>query len=98
MLTQMETSGTMAMWQRRDDWVGTQVEDHFVMIHLESGRYVALNDTAAEAWRALEEPRDDAALAGALMAKFDVDAATCEQSVPALLDRMRALDLINEVG
>lgn len=88
----------MTMYQRRDDWVGTQVEDHFVMIHLDSGRYIALNDTAVEAWQLLEEPRDRDALITALTERFDVDQEKCGQSVDKLIERMRALDLVSEVA
>ena len=84
----------MKSWKRRDDWVGTQVEDHLVMINVESGRYVALNDTAAEAWRLLEEPRDQEALVTALTGTFNIDREACAQSVSELMERMRSLELI----
>lgn len=88
----------MKRWKRRDDWVGTQVEDHFVMINVESGRYIALNDTAAEAWHLLEEPSDQATIAAAMTRVFDVDTQTSEQSVSSLMDRMYSLELIEEVA
>lgn len=88
----------MTMYQRRDDWVGTQVEDHFVMIHLDSGRYIALNDTAAETWQLLEKPRDRDSLVAALTERFDVDQEQCARSLDKLIDRMRALELVNEVA
>jgi len=88
----------MKSWKRRDDWVGTQVEDHLVMINVESGRYVALNDTAAEAWRLLEEPKDQEALVTALTGTFNIDRETCAQSVTDLMERMRSLDLIEDAA
>jgi hypothetical protein len=88
----------MKSWKRRDDWVGTQVEDHLVMINVESGRYVALNDTAAEAWRLLEEPQDQEALVTALTGTFNIDRETCTQSVTDLMERMRSLDLIEDAA
>lgn len=88
----------MTMYQRRDDWVGTQVEDQFVMIHLDSGRYIALNDSAAQAWLLLEQPRDRASLVAELTRVFDVDEDKCGASVDRLMERMRALDLVSEVA
>ena len=37
---------TNQLWQRRDTWVGTQVEDQLVMINIDAGDYVALNGSA----------------------------------------------------
>lgn len=88
----------MKSWKRRDDWVGTQVEDHLVMINVESGRYIALNDTAAEAWHLLEVPRDHEALVSALTGTFNIDRETCTRSVSELIDRMRSLDLIEDAA
>lgn len=88
----------MTVWRRRDDWVGAQIEDSFVMINVESGRYVSLNESAADAWEALEQPRDEAALVDALVARYDVDPAACAASVARLLERMQGLELIAAEG
>lgn len=88
----------MTKWQQRADWVGSQVEDQYVMINIESGRYMALNDTATEAWRLLATPQDAEALTVALMDKFDVDRATCERSVATLLDTMSKSELVQAVN
>lgn len=86
------------MWQRNEDWVGTQVEDQFVMIHLEDGRYVALNETAAEAWRILEEPRDEQAIVAELTRQFDIDPQQCRESVDAMLDHMQTMELVTKTA
>jgi Coenzyme PQQ synthesis protein D (PqqD) len=84
----------MAKWIRRSDWVGTQIEDRFVMIHIESGRYVALNETASEAWRVLETAQDSESLTSALMEKFEVEEAHCAKSVAQLTETMSKLEMI----
>ena len=88
----------MANWKRREDWVGTEVEDHLVMLHLDTGRYVALNDTAAEVWRLLETPRDEPWLAGALTELFEVEPVRCRESVTRLMAQMAALELVEQVA
>ena len=82
-------------WKRRDDWVGTEVEGQLVMINVDSGRYVSLNASAAEAWRLLEQPLDRNQMVDGMTATFAVDRGTCERSVTDLIDRMRSLDLID---
>lgn len=88
----------MTTWKRLDEWVGTQVEDQFVMIHLESGRYVALNESAAETWNTLEAPTDSEGIVAALTAKFEVDEATCRATLGPLLEQMHGLGLIAPVA
>ena len=34
------------LWARSDDWVGSEIDDSFVMVNIDSGKYVALNATA----------------------------------------------------
>jgi hypothetical protein len=84
----------MTKWVQCSDWVGTQIEDKFVMLHIELGHYVALNETASEAWRLLETPQDAQSLAAGLIAKFDVDEVTCVNSVTTLTRKMTELGMI----
>lgn len=81
------------MWQRSADWVGTEVEDSFVMINLDTGTYLTLNRTASAVWTALETPQTQAAIEAALTARFDVAADACSQAVTTLLDQMRELKI-----
>jgi len=84
----------MMMWERSGEWIGSQIDDQYVMIHLDTGRYVALNRTASEAWHALETPlsRDD--LVTFFTARFNIDGEACVDSVDAMLDKMSKLELI----
>jgi len=80
-------------WQRDDGWVGSEIEDSFVMVNIDSGKYVALNSSASTVWNALSEPRSEDELAAALMARFTVDAATCRASLAGLLGQMQSLNM-----
>lgn len=84
----------MTTWQRREDWFGAQVEDRFVMISLETGSDVALNETAAVMWELLAEPRDEPALVDSLVEKFAVERNAGASSVAAMLSQMTQNDLI----
>lgn len=81
------------MWQRDDDWVGSEIEDSFVMVNIDTGKYVALNSTASAVWDALEEPRTQAGIEAHLRERFAVDEAACRASVTRLLGEMRELRL-----
>ena len=81
-------------WRRNDNWLGSEVEDSFVMVDIETGNYVALNVSAAAAWEALASPRTEAEVVQELRARFDVPADICTASTGALLGRMQGLGLV----
>jgi hypothetical protein len=84
-------SGTI--WQRSDQWIGTEVEDSFVMVNIETGKYVSLNATANAVWKALETDRDEDELCDVLTGEFDIGREECRQAVDNVLERMRALEI-----
>lgn len=81
------------MWQRDDNWVGSEIEDSFVMVNIDTGKYVSLNSTASAVWDALEAPRTQNEIEAHLRAHFDVDEGACRASVTRLLGEMRELQL-----
>lgn len=83
-------------WQRADEWVGSTIDDSFVMVHIETGKYVALNATASAVWHALENPSDEEAIVARLTEMFEVDRATCRASVDSLLDEMKGMQLVHQ--
>jgi hypothetical protein len=85
----------MTVWERSGEWIGSRIDDQYVMIHLDTGRYVALNQTASEAWHALETPlsRDD--LVTLFTERFNIDRRACIGSVDVMLDKMSKLELIH---
>lgn len=88
---------TETVWQRNDDWVGAEVEDSFVMVNIDTGKYVALNSTASVVWEALEVPATQPEVEARLQEAFAVDAEQCRASVTRLLDQMRELQLASPV-
>ena len=80
-------------WRRSDDWVGSQIEDGYVMVNINTGKYVSLNRTADAIWKALETPRTAHELCELLQAQFEVAAPACARSVAAALETMRGLQL-----
>jgi Coenzyme PQQ synthesis protein D (PqqD) len=81
------------IWQRNDNWVGSQIEDNFVMVNIDTGKYVSLNSSAGAVWQALEQPCTQAEIETGLHADYAVDVDTCAQSVKSLLAQMHELQL-----
>ncbi|MFM5895033.1 MAG: PqqD family protein, partial [Novosphingobium sp.] len=71
-------------------------EDAFVMVNIDSGKYVALNPTATAVWEAMESPVDQPAIERALCAAYSVSADDCSRSVTALLTQMQDLQLVSQ--
>lgn len=86
-----------SMWQRDENWVGSQIEDSFVMVNIETGKYVALNQSASAIWDALEKPRSAEEIVSELRGKYEVDIAACRNSVERVLGEMSGLQLAGQI-
>ena len=84
---------TGQMWQRDENWVGSEIDDSFVMVNIDTGKYVSLNPTASAVWDALEEPRTQDQIEAELRQRYAVDEAACTASVTRLLEQMREMQL-----
>ena len=83
------------VWRRSENWVGTSVEDAFVMISLEHGQYVSLNPTATDVWEAIETPDTIDHIVDKLTARYDVSAEHCRKSVSDLLVKLEGMGLVS---
>lgn len=84
----------MTQFQRTEGWVGSQVDDNFVMLHIDTGNYVALNSTAAAIWEALATPKSSEGVTESLLLEYDVDPSACATSVARALEQMSAMQLV----
>lgn len=85
------------MWQRNDHWVGTQIDDSFVMLDFEGGTYVSLNKTATDVWNALEQPASAENIVGVLTERYDVAGDQCAAAVDRVLADFQVKKLIQPV-
>lgn len=81
-------------WTRSDAWVGADVDGSHVMVNVDTGRYVALNASAAAIWAALETRSDAPAISAYVQEQFDVAPDACDASVARTLGEMANMDLI----
>jgi hypothetical protein len=89
---------TDELWQRTDNWVGSQIDDAFVMLDFEAGTYVSLNTTATEIWDTLESPASAGDIVARLTARFDVEEAACAASVDRMLVELSDKGLIKRAA
>ncbi len=85
------------LWHRNDDWIGSEIDDAFVMVNIDTGKYVALNRTANVVWQNLAEPTSQPTIERAMCAAFDVSTDDCHNAVTRLLGQMRDLQLASPV-
>lgn len=80
--------------RRSSDVMASQVDNELVMMDIERGMYYALNPVGADLWERLAEPQQVADLCAQLMQQYDVDQATCEADVLAVLNDMAESGLL----
>ena len=84
-------------WQRNNHWVGTQIDDAFVMLDFESGTYVSLNKTATDVWNALEQPTSAENIISILTERYEVSGDQCAAAVDRVLADFQTKRLIQSV-
>lgn len=87
----------MTRYQRTETWVGSQVDDSFVLLHIDAGNYVALNPTATAIWDRLAAPQTAAEIVDGLAVEFVVERSVCEASVAKCLEQMVHMRLVAPV-
>ena len=81
--------------RRRQPLLEAELGREIVGLSVEQGTCFGFNETAAAVWKRLEQPARKQDLVDSLLARFDIDAATCAAELDELLDRLAALDLID---
>lgn len=76
----------------------SQVADDVVALDPQAGVCFGMEEVSAAVWLLLAEPRTADAICAALLAQYDVDAATCREQVALLLDGMLNDRLIEVVA
>ncbi|MET1113267.1 MAG: PqqD family protein [Allosphingosinicella sp.] len=80
--------------ERRGEMIETEVEGELVALHIDNGTCYGFNSTATRIWAMIEQPRLLSELTEELVREYDVDSATCEAQLKALLDELAADGLV----
>ena len=67
-----------------------------VLVHLDSGRVVVVNEVGHFLVRMLEQPMSREALVDALVAEFDVTAEQAEADIDVFLDELRNEQIVEQ--
>jgi hypothetical protein len=92
-VTQVVLSAASVLVAARDQ-VSTELEGEAVILSLADGVYYGLDGVGARVWELLREPRAIAELTDAVVAEFEVDAATAERDLLALLGELAERRLV----
>lgn len=66
---------------RNGDIVSGRIDDEFIMMSIESGKYHFGNTTGSRIWALLETPRTVAELSAILTIEFKITPAVCQKEV-----------------
>lgn len=83
---------------RKADMIGAQVADGYVMLDLDSSKYIQLNATAELVWELLETPRSLGTITDLLQERFEVEAEQCRGEVRALLMQFLKMQIVAYEG
>lgn len=73
---------------RSSDVMASAVDNELVMMDIERGVYYSLDQIGTDIWNRIAEPVTVADLCAQLVQHYEVDPATCEADVLALLNDM----------
>ena len=80
--------------RRSSELIEAEVDGEIVALHVQSGTCYGSNGTATRIWSLVERPMRIGEIRDALLAEYDVDAATCEEQLMALLGELEGDRLI----
>jgi hypothetical protein len=80
---------------RRAESVEADVNGDVVVLQTQTGVCYGLNSLGSEIWRATKHPVRVADICAAIERDYEVDAATCERDVVALLETLRQQSMID---
>lgn len=80
------------------DQVSADLKGEAVILHLKSGVYYGLNELGVRIWALLQHPQTVVSIRDALLAEYEIDTETCEQDLLAILQDLKAAELIDVTG
>jgi hypothetical protein len=83
--------------RRADNVMANPVDDDLIMMDIEQGMYYALDTIGANIWERRAQPVKVADLCTQLQQLYQVDSATCEADVLALLNDMAGSGLLKRL-
>ena len=79
---------------KSEDVLATDMQDVAVLMSMDSGKFVELNETARAVWELVDGSTDVDGIVAAMCRQFEVSEDKCRASVTELLARMHGESLI----
>lgn len=73
---------------KQGDWISAKVGGELVMMSVEEGKYIGLNEVGARIWELLDTPQPRDALEVRLLQEFEVTPEVCRNEVDAFLAKL----------
>ncbi len=73
------------MIKRNDGWLTAKVGDEAVMMSVDSGVYIGLNEVGARIWELIDQPCELDGLCAAIAEDFDITPEGCRPEVESFL-------------
>ncbi|MGL6108242.1 lasso peptide biosynthesis PqqD family chaperone [Romboutsia sp.] len=80
----------------RSDLDTTDLDGDKVMMDLEKGQYFALNSVGSRVWEEIESPIKISSIVDKLLGEYEVDRATCEESVMEFIETLDNAGLLSK--
>jgi hypothetical protein len=75
---------------RNDDkFIFNELGTEIVIMNIESGDYLGLNEVSSQVWKLMEKPIETADIIKRLMQDFDVNEKDCEEQTLIVLNKMK---------
>lgn len=87
----------MKKYLRNTDTVGGKIDDEFIIMDIDKGKYFSLNPVATDIWNLLEKPMSTNQICEKLLEQYDVAPAKCQIETDVHLKKMLSLGLIKEI-
>jgi hypothetical protein len=81
--------------KRTDSWIAARSGEETLMMQVETGQYMSLNDTATVVWEALEKPAMFKDVVAAVVSEFEVSEEQAGRDVETLLDGLIKNDVLS---
>lgn len=81
---------------RNPEICAAELDGEICLFHPENAQYLNLNATGSAIWTVLEAPTDRDGLVAQLLARYEVEEATCRSETEAFLSEAFALGMLLE--
>jgi hypothetical protein len=80
--------------QNNQLFLSNDLNNEMVLMNLDNGSYIGLNEISTQIWKILDKPSEVAELISILTQKYNVDHETCEQQTIVFLEKMFEQNMI----